>query len=189
MPDPTSSPEPLAGPSGPSNRLGFEDAYREHGTTVFGAARRLLGDPALAEEVTQDVFLRLWHQPHRFDPTRGCLRTFLLTECRGRSIDAIRSESARRRREERDGRSNDLRTATDLAEDVCDSSVHRHVALLITALPDDEREAISLAFTHDVTYEQVAVILDTPVGTVKGRIRSGLRRLRAQMGDSSADAG
>ena len=179
MPDPSTSTR---------DPLGLEDAYRQHGSAVFGAARRLLGDPSLAEEVIQDVFLRLWHRPDRFDPTRGCLRAFLLTECHGRSVDAIRSESARRRREERDGRSTGLRTATDLAEDVCDSSVHRHVALLIRALPDGEREAISLAFVSDITYAEVAAILDIPIGTVKGRIRSGLRRLRSQMGDSVLDA-
>ncbi|MGK2950481.1 MAG: sigma-70 family RNA polymerase sigma factor [Acidimicrobiales bacterium] len=159
----------------------FEDAYREHGAGVFGLARRLVVDRSVAEEVTQEVFLRLWRRPDRFDPTRGSLRSFLLADCYGRSIDAIRSESARRRREARVGRSDALDAATDVADDVCATDVHGNVALLIQVLPDDEREAISLAYFSHFTYQQVAVILDAPEGTVKGRIRSGLRRLRTQV--------
>lgn len=167
---------------------GFEDAYREHSTAVFGLARRLLGDRSLAEEVTQEVFLRLWNRPHRFDATRGCLRTFLLTECHGRSIDTIRSEFARQRREERDGRSSERQSVTDVADDVCDAAVHDEVALLLEALPEVEREAISLAYTTQATYQAVASMLDMPEGTVKGRIRSGLRRMRSQMGEDPLEA-
>lgn len=186
MPDPSQSSASPGRPA-PGQDAGFEDAYRQHAAAVFGLARRLLGDRTLAEEVTQEVFLRLWRRPERFDAARGSVRTFLLTECHSRSIDAIRAESARRLREERDGRSDAGRVVTDVAADVCDSSVHRHVALLIQALPDGEREAIALAYSAEVTYRQVAMMLDVPLGTVKGRLRSGLRRLRSQLGDSVID--
>lgn len=166
--------------------LVFDAAYREHAGAVFGLAHRLLGDRALAEEATQEVFLGLWRRPDRFDPARGCLRSFLLAECHSRSVDAIRAESARRRREERDGRCSEL-PITDVADDVCESAVHHQVALLIQALPEGEREAISLAYSGQVTYQQVAATLDTPEGTVKGRIRSGLRRLHAQIGELGID--
>lgn len=159
----------------------FEDAYRQHAGVVHALARRLLGDRSLAEEVTQEVFLRLWHRPDRFDAARGNLRTFLLTECHGRSIDTIRSQSARRRREERDGRSSGREASPDLADDVCVAAVHDEVATLLRALPDLEPEAISLAYSDHSTYREVAEILGAPEGTVKGRIRTGLRRMRAQM--------
>src|SRR3954454_14583923 len=80
------------------------EAYRRHGGAVFGLARRLLGDPAIAEELVQEVFLRLWNQPEKFDPARGSLRAYLLAHCHGRSVDVLRSDSSRRRREERDAR-------------------------------------------------------------------------------------
>lgn len=166
----------------------FEDAYRTHATAVFELARHLLGDRSLAEEVTQEVFLRLWRRPGRFDVGRGSVRTFLLTECHGRSIDAIRSESARRRREERDVRSNAVHGSGDVASEVCDSAVRDEVARLLEALPEAEREAISLAYSSHATYRQVASMLDTPEGTVKGRIRTGLRRMRAQMDETGFEA-
>ena len=176
-----------AGPGPEARDAVFEDAYREHASAVLGLARRVLSDRSLAEEVTQEVFLRLWRQPDRFDPTRGCLRSFLLAECRGRSIDAVRSEAARRRREERDGWSGGLETHTDVAVDVCDADVHHHVEDRLEALPGAEREAISLAYFGELTYREVAAVLDTPEGTVKGRIRTGLHRMRSHLRESGID--
>lgn len=100
----------------------------------------------------------------------------------------IRSESARRRRDDRAGHSRGLHAVTDVADDVCETTVHHQVALLLETLPDPEREAISIAYSGHVTYQQVAVILDMPEGTVKGRIRSGLRRMRSQMAELDLDA-
>lgn len=166
----------------------LEDAYREHGASVLSLARRLVGDHSLAEEVTQEVFVRLWRRPERFDADRGSLRTFLLTECRGRSIDAMRSTSARRRRELRDAHADETRPAVDVASDVCDIVVHERVAGLVQALPDGERDAIALAYCEHLTYREVAAALEMPEGTVKGRIRSGLRRLRADLALVDIDA-
>ena len=78
------------------------EAYRRHAAAVFGLALRVTGDRAFAEEVVQEVFLRLWNTPERFDPARGSLRSFLLSNTHGRSVDLVRSEKSRRAREERD---------------------------------------------------------------------------------------
>lgn len=159
----------------------ISEAYEVNSRAVFGLACRLLGDRMLAEEVTQEVFLRLWRRPDRFEPERGSLRSFLLTECHGRAIDALRSESARRRREADEGWAGRGRAVPDVARDVCDALVSDQVANLVSALPDGEREAIRLAYCEHLTYREVAAALDAPEGTVKGRIRSGLRRMRTQL--------
>src|SRR5205823_990791 len=80
------------------------EAYRRHAGAVFALSRRLLVDRSLAEEVVQEVFLRLWHQPDKFDPERGSLRSYLLAQSHGRAVDMLRSEVSRRQREQRDAR-------------------------------------------------------------------------------------
>jgi RNA polymerase sigma-70 factor (ECF subfamily) len=159
------------------------EAYRRHAGAVYALARRLLVDPGMAEEVVQEVFLRLWNQPDKFDPERGSLRAFLLAQAHGRSVDLLRSETSRRRREERDAR----RTAEagyDIELEVTDLSVADQVKAVMAELPVDERQAIELAYFGGHTYRQVAVLLDQPEGTVKSRIRAGLRRMRDQLMDA-----
>ena len=159
------------------------EAYRRHAGAVFALARRLLIDPGMAEEVVQEVFLRLWNQPERFDPERGSLRAFLLAQTHGRSVDVLRSETSRRRREERDARQT-AESGYDIEREVMDLSTAEEVNAVMAALPVDERRAIELAYFGGHTYRQVAVMLDQPEGTVKSRIRSGLRRMRDQLMDA-----
>ena len=156
------------------------EAYRRHAGAVFALARRLLIDVTLAEEIVQEVFLRIWNQPEKFDPERGTLRSYLLAQCHGRSVDLLRSETSRRRREERDAR----RTAEegyDLEHEVVDLAVAERVKEALTTLPEVEREAIALAYFGGHTYREVADLLDQPEGTVKSRIRAGLQRLRIEL--------
>jgi len=156
------------------------EAYRRHAGSVFALARRLLVDATLAEEIVQEVFLRIWTQPEKFDPERGSLRSYLLAQCHGRSVDLLRSETSRRLREERDAR----RTAEkgyDLEHEVVDLSVAERVKEALATLPEMERQAIALAYFGGHTYREVADMLEQPEGTVKSRIRAGLRRLRTEL--------
>lgn len=158
------------------------EAFRRHAGAVHGLARRVLGDGAAAEEIVQEVFLRLWRAPDRFDPARGSLRSYLLSQAHGRAVDAVRSDTSRRRREERDA----ARTAAagyDLERQVWDLALAEHVQDAVRALPPDERVAIELAYFGGRTYREVASLLDQPEGTIKSRIRSGLKRLRAGLTD------
>ncbi len=142
---------------------------------------------ALAEEIVQEVFLRLWDQPEKFDPGRGSLRSFLLAQCHGRSVDLLRADTARRRREERDLR----RTAEggyDLEREVWDLSVAEHMKGALDVLPEPERQAIELAYYGGHTYREVAAMLDQPEGTVKSRIRAGLKRLRGHLVETGIGA-
>lgn len=156
------------------------EAYRRHAGAAFALARRLLNDRQLAEEVVQEVFLRLWHRPDRFDPERGSLRSYMLAQTHGRSVDLLRSETSRRRREERDARET-AESAPDLEREVIDLTVAEQMKDVVAELPVEERRAIELAYFGGHTYRQVAVLLDAPEGTVKSRIRSGLKRMRVSL--------
>lgn len=156
------------------------EVYRRHAPALFGLARRILAGRDLAEEVVQEVFLRLWNQPDRFDPARGSLRTYLLTQTHGRSVDLIRAEASRRAREERDARLT-AESGYDLEREVWDLTQAEHVRTALARLTDGERRAIELAYFGGHTYREVAVLLREPEGTVKSRIRSGLSRLRGAL--------
>jgi RNA polymerase sigma-70 factor (ECF subfamily) len=159
------------------------EVYRRHAGAAYALARRLLNDSQLAEEILQEVFLRLWNTPERFDPERGSLRSYLLAQTHGRSVDLLRSETSRRRREERDARESPA-FGDDIEREVIDLTVSEKVKEVVAALPTDERQAIELAYFGGHTYRQVAVMLEAPEGTVKSRIRSGLRRLRNDLADA-----
>jgi RNA polymerase sigma-70 factor (ECF subfamily) len=164
------------------------EVYRRHAGAVFGLAKRLLNDHARAEEIVQEVFLRLWNNPTRFDPERGSLRSFLLAHTHGRSVDLIRSDVSRRSREEREA-SAQADAGYDLALEVWDLALAGHVRDALHKLQPGEREAIELAYFGGCTYKEVAVELGEAEGTVKSRIRAGLKRLRGELADSGISVG
>jgi RNA polymerase sigma-70 factor, ECF subfamily len=160
------------------------ELFRRHAGAVFGLARRVLGDAGRAEEIVQEVFVRLWNQPERFDPERGSLRSFLLAQSHGRAVDVLRSDNARRGREEGDAR-RAAEAGYDVEREVWDLAVAESVRKAVHTLPEEERRAIELAYFGGRTYREVAVALGAPEGTVKSRIRSGLKRLRVSLADTT----
>jgi RNA polymerase sigma-70 factor, ECF subfamily len=163
------------------------EAYRRHAGAVYGLARRVLADPSIAEEVVQEVFLRLWNTPEKFDPERGSLRSFLLAQSHGRAVDLLRADTSRRQREERDARQT-AEDGYDIEHEVWDLALADQVKEAMSALPDDERKAIELAYFGGRTYREVAIALGAPEGTVKSRIRTGLRRMRSGLSDAGIGA-
>lgn len=157
------------------------EVFRRHGGAVFALAKRVMNDATAAEEVLQEVMLRLWSNPDRFDPDRGSLRSFLLTQTHSRAVDILRSNSARRRREDAETVRGRAESGYDLEHEVWDLAVADQVRDAMGALPETERRPIELAYFGGHSYREVASILAEPEGTVKSRIRSGLRRLRTEL--------
>jgi RNA polymerase sigma-70 factor (ECF subfamily) len=157
------------------------EVYRRHGGSIYGLARRVTGDASEAEDVVQEVILRLWSRPDAFDPSRGSLRSFLLAQSHGRAVDSVRSRTARQRRE---GREVPVTSGYDIEHQVWDLVLADQVAKAISSLPEEERAPIELAYFGGHTYREVAILLSQPEGTVKSRIRNGLRKMRGVLADS-----
>jgi RNA polymerase sigma-70 factor, ECF subfamily len=162
------------------NEAAMAEAVRRHRTPVLAFARRLVGDSGRAEEISQDVFLRLWERSSHFDTQRGSLRAFLLAITHGRALDVIRSDVARQAREKRDAVTTST-TGPGVDSEVVARTVSDAVRHALGRLPENERRAVELAYLGGHSYRAVARMLDEPEGTVKGRIRSGLARLRAEL--------
>jgi RNA polymerase sigma-70 factor (ECF subfamily) len=152
---------------------------------VHGVVLRVLRDPAMAEETTQDVFVELWRLAPRYDPSRGSPARWAVTVAHRRAVDRVRSEQAARDRDDVEARRADVAVA-GVAEQVVDAASaeldRARVAAALTHLTDVQREALTLAYYGGHTYREVAVLLDVPEGTVKTRIRDALIKLRDLMG-------
>jgi len=170
---------------GRSDEAALAEVYKRHADAARALARRLAREPSLAEEVVQEVFIRLWRQSEKFEPSRGSLRSYLLAHTHGRALDVVRSESARRRREERDALMR-AEPGYDLEREVVDRSAADQVRAALATLPEAERVAVELAYLGGHPYREVAEMLGEPEGTVKSRIRTGLSRLRTAMRETQA---
>lgn len=155
----------------------LDEVHRRHGGAVRALSLRVTRDDQVADEVCQTVFLRLWTTPERFDPGRGTLRSWLLAQAHGRAVDAVRSEAARRRREDRSAQLA-VSTAPDVEAAAHASTLAEHVRRAVDQLPPLERAAILLAYFGGHSYRETANLLGEPEGTVKSRIRVALGHLR-----------
>ena len=155
----------------------YGELYRRHMDSVMSAARGVLRNSTDSEDVAMEVFIQLWMAPERFDPSRGSVVGFLRMSAKRRSIDLIRSLSAQKRREVREF----YEVAAPTADADAKLIARERADLLrqrLATLPDIEREAIEIAFYKGMTYTAVAIHLGLPEGTVKTRIRNGLRRMK-----------
>jgi RNA polymerase sigma-70 factor, ECF subfamily len=164
----------------------LSEAYRRFGQKVYRTAFGVLRRSELAEDVTQEVFVRLWQRPERFDGTRGTLSGFLQLDAHGRSIDVLRSEKARADREMREQQLSMSSSSRDsLEEEVMKRITSERIREALETLDADERLPIALAFFQGHSYRRVAEALDLPEGTVKSRIRRGLSRLQQLLGEEA----
>ena len=164
----------------------LSEAYRRFGQKVYRTAFGVLRRSELAEDVVQEVFVRIWQRPERFDPSRGSLGGFLQLDAHGRSVDLLRSERARADREIREQQlSASSNSPMGLEEEVMKRISSDRIRDALETLDADERLPIALAFFQGHSYRRVAEALDLPEGTVKSRIRRGLSRLQELLGEEA----
>jgi RNA polymerase sigma-70 factor (ECF subfamily) len=165
----------------PTPRLAdLEALYDAHHRQAIGLAYRILNDMGDAEEVVQEVFLSAWRTAHQYDPSRGSTHAWILTMVRNRSIDQLRARKRRPVQPIADGvdppSSEDV---PSLAASNVDADAARQA---LNMLPPEQKQVIELAYFGGLSHHEIATQLAAPIGTVKGRIRLGLDRLRAAMG-------
>jgi RNA polymerase sigma-70 factor, ECF subfamily len=160
----------------------FEVIYERHSTAAFSLAYRICGIRAAAEEVAQEAFLAIWRGAASYDRTRGSVRTWLLGVVHNRAIDAIRRATAHDRRRASDEHAAELLEAPERTDiEIARREDARSMRALIDALPNEQRRVIELAYFGGFTHEQIAELLDAPLGTVKSRMRLGLEKMRASI--------
>lgn len=159
------------------DRLALESLFDQHGDAVKSIAVRVLRDEGLAEDVVQDTFIQFWKSPERYQSDRGSLRTFLVTIAHRKAVDIVRSEVARSRREMQPPEPDHF----DLEDEVWSRRLAETVRDALDGLAPGEREAIALAYFRGLSYVEVARSLGEPEGTVKSRIRNGMKKLAVSL--------
>lgn len=160
----------------------FEVILERHADVAFSLAYRMCGRRAAAEDVAQEAFLAMWRGGARYDRTRGSVRTWALQIVHHRAIDALRRSSAHdRRRAEDEGIEESLQAAERTEDQAIDNAASAEIRGALEELPFDQKRVIELAYFGGFTHSEIASILDTPLGTVKGRMRLALHRLRGEL--------
>src|SRR5919106_881319 len=167
----------------------FEVVYERHGTAAFSLAYRMTGTRNVAEDVVQEAFLSLWRSGARYDRTRGSVRTWVLGIVHNRAIDALRRSMVHdRRRASDEGIEERLESRERTDVEAARREEAGTVRGALSSLPADQSQVIELAYFGGFTHTEIADMLDAPVGTVKGRMRLGLKKMRAQLGEGQVTA-
>jgi RNA polymerase sigma-70 factor, ECF subfamily len=162
----------------------FEVIFDRHGAAAFSLAYRMCGRRAMAEDVVQEAFMSLWRSGARYDRRRGSVRNWVLGVVHNRAIDAFRRGLVRESRNVSDEGLADRLTASEQTDvEVARREEARNVRLALDELPPEQRQVIELAYFGGFTHLQIAQMLDLPAGTVKGRMRLGLTKMRMALGD------
>ena len=163
--------------------MAFETIYDRHGGAAFSLAYRIVGTRSAAEDATQDAFLAIWRSRVRYQHDRGSVRNWILGIVHNRTIDALRRNQVHATRRAGAEGIEEREAASELTDvEVFRRDEQRKVRAAIETLPEAQVRVIELAYFGGFTQTEIASMLDTPVGTVKGRMRLGLEKMRAQLG-------
>ena len=163
--------------------------YDRHSTVAYSLAYRMCGRRGAADDVVQEAFLSLWKASGRYDAQRGSVRTFVLGIVHNRAIDALRRSTVHDSRRASDEGIEERFAAPDRTEaEVARLDQASEVRSALDELPADQHKVISLAYFGGFTHTEIAEMIDTPLGTVKGRMRLGLEKLRASLGEQATEA-
>jgi RNA polymerase sigma-70 factor (ECF subfamily) len=162
----------------------FEVLYERHGSVAYSLAYRMVGTRGVAEDVVQEAFLSLWRSGARYDRSRGSVRTWVLGIVHHRAIDALRRATVHDRRRSDDETAAERLESTERTElEVARREESTAVRAAIGTLPADQSRVIELAYFGGFTHTEIAAMLDSPVGTVKGRMRLALKKLQVQLAE------
>jgi len=168
----------------------LSELYDRYSRLVFGLAQHATGDPGSAEEITQDVFVRAWERAGQYRPEQGTVRTWLASIARHRSIDQLRRQGARAEAqsvswdEAEEGPSSMVAGSnTQLEAEL--AMLRSEVRAAIAQLPEEQKQALALAYFRGHTQDEIAVALGVPLGTVKTRIRLAMDKLRVALADQA----
>lgn len=167
--------------TGQGSHQAFEEFYRRTSRRVFGMVRRVVVDPGLSEEVTQEVFIVVWRDAGAYDPALGSPTTWLLTIAHRKAVDKVRSHQSSINRDARWASAAWSRPYDEVTTSALDRMDALHLRDSLAALSPLQREAILLAYFGSLTYREVAERLSKPLPTIKSRIRDGLEQLRRQL--------
>ena len=156
----------------------FTILYDRHGRTAFSLAYRVMGERQAAEDLVQDAFLKLWHSATSYRPERGSVRTWLLSIVRNRSIDQLRSHASRRRMQDRIEASAPRSQPSEAFAETWRNSQRDQVRDALNTLSPPQLKVLELTYFSGYTHVQVSELLDVPLGTIKGRMRLGLKKMR-----------
>jgi RNA polymerase sigma-70 factor, ECF subfamily len=166
-----------------SEARAFEIVYERHADVAFSLAYRMCGKRSIAEDVVQEAFLSLWRSGGRYDRSRGSVRTWVLGIVHNRAIDALRRGAVHDRRRASDEGIEERFEAPERTDaEAARRDEAREVRSAMEGLPPEQSRVIELAYFGGFTHTEIASMLDAPVGTIKGRMRLGLEKMRALMG-------
>lgn len=161
----------------------FEVVFERHADPAFSLAYRMCGLRARAEEVVQEAFLSLWRSGGRYDPARGSVRSWVLSTVHNRAVDAFRRDGARAPEIFDDGLTERMPAAQLTELEVERNERASRVRSALLELPEEQREVIELAYFSGFTHSEIAKMLALPPGTVKGRMRLGLSKMRVALAE------
>ena len=166
--------------------VAFEALYDRHGGAAYSLAYRIVGDRTLAEDTTQEAFLSIWRSKARYDRARGSVRSWVLSVVRNRAIDALRRGGAGAPKLDHDddavleGREAPERTDVEAIRRETSDELRQ----ALDALPEEQSKVIKLAYFGGFSHSEIAAMINQPLGTVKGRMRLGLEKIRAEIAEA-----